>query len=62
MDPQNLTSLTGFILMGVTRLPELQVPLFGLFLIIYTITVVSNLGLITLIQLDSRLHTPMYFF
>lgn len=62
MGQQNLTSLTGFILMGITRQPELQVPLFGVFLVIYTITVVGNLGMITLIQVDSRLHTPMYFF
>lgn len=48
--------------MGVTKQPELQTPLFGAFLIIYTITVVGNLGIIILTQVDSRLHTPMYFF
>ncbi|KAJ8795861.1 hypothetical protein J1605_002623 [Eschrichtius robustus] len=58
----NLSSLTEFILMGVTRQPELQAPLFGVFLIIYAIIVVGNLGMITLTQVDSRLHTPMYFF
>ncbi|KAL2806109.1 olfactory receptor 8K5, partial [Daubentonia madagascariensis] len=62
MGQQNLTVLTEFILMGVTRRPELQLPLFGVFLIIYTITVVGNLGIITLTKLDSQLHTPMYFF
>lgn len=62
MSQQNLTSLTEFILMGVTKQPELQVPLFMAFLIIYTITVVGNLGMIILTQVDSRLHTPMYFF
>ncbi|XP_057584182.1 olfactory receptor 8K5-like [Hippopotamus amphibius kiboko] len=62
MGQQNLSSLTEFILMGVTRQPELQAPLFGVFLIIYTITVVGNLGMIILTQVDSRLHTPMYFF
>ena len=48
--------------MGVTQQPELHSPLFGAFLIIYTITVVGNLGIIILTQVDSRLHTPMYFF
>ena len=48
--------------MGVTKQPELHSPLFGAFLIIYTITVVGNLGIIILTQVDSRLHTPMYFF
>ena len=56
MDPQNRSSLTEFILMGVTKQPELQAPLFGAFLIIYTITVVGNLGMIILTQVDSRLH------
>ncbi|XP_008536022.1 olfactory receptor 8K5 [Equus przewalskii] len=62
MSQQNLTLLTEFILMGVTRQPELQVPLFGIFLIIYTVTVVGNLGMIIVTQVDSHLHTPMYFF
>lgn len=48
--------------MGITKQPELHSPLFGAFLIIYTITVVGNLGMIILTQVDSRLHTPMYFF
>ncbi|KAI5194443.1 Olfactory Receptor 8K5 [Manis pentadactyla] len=62
MEQKNLTSLTEFILVGVTRQPELQAPLFVVFLIIYTVTVVGNLGMIVLTQVDSRLHTPMYFF
>ena len=62
MDQQNRSSLTEFILMGITKQAELQAPLFGVFLIIYTITVVGNLGMIILTQVDSWLHTPMYFF
>ncbi|KAM5317665.1 LOW QUALITY PROTEIN: olfactory receptor 8K5-like [Glossophaga mutica] len=62
MGQQNLTSVTEFILMGVTRQPELQMPLFVVFLIVYTVTVVGNLGMIILTQVDSRLHTPMYYF
>nr|XP_004667680.1 olfactory receptor 8K5-like [Jaculus jaculus] len=62
MDYPNLTTPAGFILMGVTQRPELQLPLFGIFLIIYTVTVVGNLGMIILTKLDSRLNTPMYFF
>uniref|UniRef100_A0A8C0GST9 Olfactory receptor n=1 Tax=Chelonoidis abingdonii TaxID=106734 RepID=A0A8C0GST9_CHEAB len=41
---------------------ELQVPLFGVFLLIYGITLVGNGGMILLIMSDPRLHTPMYFF
>ncbi|XP_062951083.1 olfactory receptor 8K5-like [Cynocephalus volans] len=62
MRQKNLTFLTEFVLMGVTRRPELQLPLFGIFLIIYMITVMGNLGMIVLTKVDSRLHTPMYFF
>ncbi|XP_054419740.1 olfactory receptor 8K3-like [Pteronotus mesoamericanus] len=62
METQNLTVLSEFILTGVTDRPELQAPLFGLFFIIYVISVVGNLGMIILTKVDSRLHTPMYFF
>ncbi|EGW11588.1 olfactory receptor 5B2 [Cricetulus griseus] len=59
---ENRTEVTHFILMGLTDDPGLQLPLFITFLIIYTITLAGNLGMILLILLDSRLHTPMYFF
>ncbi|XP_012864925.1 PREDICTED: olfactory receptor 143-like [Dipodomys ordii] len=58
----NASSVTEFILMGLTNQSELQLPLFFLFLVNYIITVVGNLSLINLICLDSHLHTPMYFF
>ncbi|XP_013216720.2 olfactory receptor 5B3 [Ictidomys tridecemlineatus] len=59
---ENRTEVTHFILLGLTNDPGLQLPLFVTFLLIYTITLVGNLGMILLILLDSRLHTPMYFF
>ncbi|XP_052028876.1 olfactory receptor 5B3-like [Apodemus sylvaticus] len=59
---ENKTEMIWFILMGLTDDPDLQLPLFIIFLLIYTITLVGNLGLILLILLDSRLHTPMYIF
>uniref|UniRef100_A0A4X2K343 Olfactory receptor n=1 Tax=Vombatus ursinus TaxID=29139 RepID=A0A4X2K343_VOMUR len=65
MDQQNgtlATTVTEFILMGVTDRPELQAPLFGVFLLIYLGTVVGNLGMIILTKIDSHLQTPMYFF
>nr|XP_036856695.1 olfactory receptor 8G1-like [Manis javanica] len=58
----NHTTVTEFILAGLTQQPELQLPLFLLFLGIYVVTVVGNLGMITLIGLSSHLHTPMYYF
>nr|XP_004051269.1 olfactory receptor 5B12 [Gorilla gorilla gorilla] len=59
---ENNTEVTEFILVGLTDDPELQIPLFIVFLFIYLITLVGNLGMIELILLDSCLHTPMYFF
>ncbi|XP_071473150.1 olfactory receptor 5B17-like [Marmota flaviventris] len=59
---ENNTEVREFILLGLTSAPQLQLPLFILFTLIYLITLVGNLGMITLILLDSRLHTPMYFF
>uniref|UniRef100_A0A8C4KY19 Olfactory receptor n=1 Tax=Equus asinus asinus TaxID=83772 RepID=A0A8C4KY19_EQUAS len=56
------SSVTEFILAGLTDQPGLQIPLFFLFLGFYMVTVVGNLTLITLIGLNSHLHTPMYFF
>ncbi|XP_037360218.1 olfactory receptor 8B3-like isoform X2 [Talpa occidentalis] len=58
----NGSSVTEFILLGLTDQPDLQMPLFILFVIIYIVTMLGNLGLITLIWLNSHLHTPMYFF
>ncbi|XP_010606654.1 olfactory receptor 8K5-like [Fukomys damarensis] len=62
MERQNLTVPTNFILSAVSSLPELQLPLAWIFLIIYMITVTGNLGMIILTKLDSHLLTPMYFF
>ena len=62
MIPKNSTVMTEFILAGITDDPQLQIPLFLGFTLICLLTLVGNLGVVTLILLDSRLHTPMYFF
>ncbi|XP_070813310.1 olfactory receptor 5AP2-like [Pituophis catenifer annectens] len=58
----NQTIVTEFILVGFMDHPELQIPLFIFFLLIYLITLVGNIGIIILTRIDARLHTPMYFF
>ncbi|XP_058400919.1 olfactory receptor 8B3-like [Diceros bicornis minor] len=58
----NGSFVTDFILVGLTDQPVLQLPLFFLFLAMYIVTVLGNLGFIILIGLNSHLHTPMYFF
>ncbi|XP_076970782.1 olfactory receptor 8C8-like [Tamandua tetradactyla] len=62
MAVENVSSVTQFILMGLTDKPEIQLPLFFLFLLNHVVTVVGNLILMHLICFSSHLHTPMYFF
>ncbi|CAM5148218.1 unnamed protein product, partial [Natator depressus] len=62
MEEGNHSEVTEFILSGLTDRPELQVPMFVVFLLIYGITLLGNGGMIFLITIDPRLHTPMYFF
>ncbi|KAM5152796.1 olfactory receptor 5B12-like [Mantella aurantiaca] len=58
----NQTILKEFFLSGLSDLPALQLPLFLFFLLIYLLTLIWNLLIISLIVTDSHLHTPMYFF
>ncbi|XP_048217322.1 olfactory receptor 8H1-like [Perognathus longimembris pacificus] len=58
----NNSAVLNFILMGLTDSGEMQLALSVLFLLIYLITVLGNVGMIMIIQLDLQLHTPMYFF
>ncbi|XP_032080982.1 olfactory receptor 1020-like [Thamnophis elegans] len=58
----NQTTVTEFILVGFMDHPELRIPLFIFFLLIYLITLVGNIGIIILTKIDTRLYTPMYFF
>ncbi|XP_027691129.1 olfactory receptor 5AC1-like [Vombatus ursinus] len=62
MMEENKTQVIEFVLMGLTDHPGLQILLFMVFLGIYIITMVGNIGLIVLIWMNSHLHTPMYFF
>ncbi|XP_036620173.1 olfactory receptor 5D13-like [Trichosurus vulpecula] len=59
---RNQSGAIMFILLGFSEYPELQVPLFLLFLIIYAVTVLGNVGMIVVIKINPKLHTPMYFF
>ncbi|XP_004593875.2 olfactory receptor 5P76 [Ochotona princeps] len=58
----NLTTVSEFILLGLTDDPILRVILFMLFLCIYLVTISGNLSTIILIRISSQLHHPMYFF
>ncbi|XP_057578393.1 olfactory receptor 1J4-like [Hippopotamus amphibius kiboko] len=62
MRRENQSSVSHFRLLGLPIAPEQQGMFFALFLGIYLTTVLGNLLILLLIRLDSRLHTPMYFF
>ncbi|XP_076988949.1 olfactory receptor 1J4-like [Tamandua tetradactyla] len=62
MKTENQSSMSEFLLLGLPIYPEQQGGFFCLFLGMYLTTVLGNLLIILLIRLDSRLHTPMYFF
>uniref|UniRef100_A0A8C5R0C1 Olfactory receptor n=1 Tax=Leptobrachium leishanense TaxID=445787 RepID=A0A8C5R0C1_9ANUR len=62
MEQSNQTSARNFVLLGLSSVPYLQVAYFLLFLVIYAVTLSGNLLLITVVRIDSHLHTPMYFF
>ncbi|XP_037360197.1 olfactory receptor 8D4-like [Talpa occidentalis] len=59
---RNQSTVTEFLLSGLTDQPELQLSLFFLFLGIYIATIVGNLGMISIIALSPQLHIPMYYF
>uniref|UniRef100_A0A2K6MB99 Olfactory receptor family 2 subfamily F member 2 n=1 Tax=Rhinopithecus bieti TaxID=61621 RepID=A0A2K6MB99_RHIBE len=62
MEIDNQTWVREFILLGLSSDWYTQVSLFSLFLVTYLMTVLGNCLIVLLIGLDSRLHTPMYFF
>ncbi|NXX99102.1 O1052 protein, partial [Centropus bengalensis] len=62
MAEQNHTSVAGFILEGLSDQAGMKTALFVLFLLMYTATLLGNMGIIVIIQGDPRLHTSMYFF
>uniref|UniRef100_A0A4X1SLY9 G-protein coupled receptors family 1 profile domain-containing protein n=1 Tax=Sus scrofa TaxID=9823 RepID=A0A4X1SLY9_PIG len=62
MDNTTWTSVSHFVLLGISTHQEEQIPLFLLFLLMYAINVSGNLAIITLIVSTPHLQTPMYIF
>ncbi|XP_006897548.1 PREDICTED: olfactory receptor 1F1-like [Elephantulus edwardii] len=58
----NHTSVSEFLLLGLSMQPQHQPFFFMLFLSMYLTTVLGNLLIVLAISADSRLHTPMYYF
>ncbi|XP_076968361.1 olfactory receptor 10A3-like [Tamandua tetradactyla] len=62
MKRQNQSSVVEFVLLDFSNFPELQEQLFGIFLVIYLVTLMGNAIIIFVISLDQSLHIPMYLF
>ncbi|XP_054431652.1 olfactory receptor-like protein DTMT [Pteronotus mesoamericanus] len=62
MEMGNKTIISEFLLLGLPIEPDQRKLFYTLFLAMYLTTVLGNLFIIVLIQLDSHLHTPMYLF
>ncbi|XP_012519860.1 PREDICTED: olfactory receptor 1Q1 [Propithecus coquereli] len=62
MDNTSWTSVSHFVLLGISTHSEEQIPLFLLFLLMYTISISGNFAIIALIFSAPHLHTPMYIF
>ncbi|EHH23910.1 Olfactory receptor OR9-6 [Macaca mulatta] len=58
----NWTSVKVFFFLGFSQYPKVQVIIFVVCLLMYLITLLGNVILISITIPDSHLHTPMYLF
>ncbi|XP_069057638.1 olfactory receptor 5V1-like [Pleurodeles waltl] len=59
---KNLSSLQHFLIVGFSDLPQMQIPLFVIFSLMYLMALLGNLIIMATIYARSQLQTPMYFF
>ncbi|XP_073447380.1 olfactory receptor 1G1-like [Aquarana catesbeiana] len=59
---RNMTEISSFTLVGLSDHPLTMNALFMLFLLIYLMTLITNLLIFFLVLTDYNLHNPMYFF
>ncbi|XP_075399417.1 olfactory receptor 5V1-like [Tenrec ecaudatus] len=62
MGVYNLSTVTEFILMGLSDLPEVRYSLFVIIAMIYQVTLVGNGAILLAIGTEIKLQTPMYYF
>jgi olfactory receptor len=62
MNRRNYTSVTEFILLGISNSKGLETMIFVLFLAFYLFALLGNLLIFLTILSSTNLHTPMYFF
>ena len=62
MSVRNITTMSGFLLMGFSDNHELQILHALLFLVTYLLGSAGNFTIITITTLDPQLQSPMYYF
>ncbi|XP_037700648.1 olfactory receptor 2G6-like [Choloepus didactylus] len=62
MKGTNMSSPAGFILLGFSDQPQLEMVLLLVISVIYILTLMGNTAIILVSYLNPKLHTPMYFF
>ncbi|XP_075061097.1 olfactory receptor 5B12-like [Mixophyes fleayi] len=58
----NTTQVRVFVFSGLTDNEKLVPFLFIFFLLVYMVTIVGNVGLMSVVSKTTKLHTPMYYF
>ncbi|XP_067393513.1 olfactory receptor 6N1-like [Emydura macquarii macquarii] len=58
---KNQTAILEFILLGFGKVPDVQILLFLVFLVIYNTILTTNTLIVVLVVTDRHLHTPIYF-
>nr|XP_023396643.1 olfactory receptor 2G6-like [Loxodonta africana] len=62
MKGTNVSNPAGFILLGFSDQPQLEMVLLPVISVIYILTLMGNAAIILVSYLNPKLHTPMYFF
>uniref|UniRef100_A0A8C8WJV4 Olfactory receptor n=1 Tax=Panthera leo TaxID=9689 RepID=A0A8C8WJV4_PANLE len=60
--PNNRSSVSEFILLGLSTSREIQIFFFAVFFLVYVAIIVGNLLIVISVIVDTHLHSPMYFF
>lgn len=62
MEEGNQTEMVLFHFRPFSKLPEVQMLIFVLFLMMYLVSIGGNMSIVLIIWINRCLHTPMYFF